>query len=258
MGVAAVAQGLAARRASGAAVVVHPWYLAGSAMDVCGWVLSLLAMRHLPLLVVQTVLALSLAITVLLARPVLGVRISRGAAAAVVGLSISVTVVALAGHQGRPHPPPTWFPLAMWVVLGFLAAGCLLVVRLPGVTAKAVLAGSGYAGAAIGARAIHVGDWQELISNPVSWALVGYAVLGAVMLARALQGSRDAVASASAWLWVIEVVVPGGVGLLLLGDRVRAGWSLPAGVAVATAVASALLLSRQTGVDEATNATQPG
>ena len=250
MGVAAVAQAVAARRVTGPSVVVHPWYLTGGALDVIGWGLSLLAMRHLPLLVVQTVLATSLAVTVLLARAVLGVRVSRGGAAAVVVLSGAVTLVSVAGQPGRPAAPPAWFTPALWAALAAVVLLSLAASRVRRVAPAAVAAGLGYAGAAIGGRAAHAADWQHLLLNPVAWAVVGFAVTGTLMFARALQASPDAVAPATAWLWLMEVVVPATVGVAVLGDRVRPGWGVPAFVAVLVAVAATLVLSRAVSIED--------
>ena len=61
-GVAAILQAVGARRAvaatGGTAGVVRQWpYMTGLGLDLCGWLLSLAASRHLPLFAVQAVLA---------------------------------------------------------------------------------------------------------------------------------------------------------------------------------------------------------
>ena len=250
MGVAAIAQAVAARRVSGPAVVVHPWYLTGGALDVIGWALSLVAMRALPLLVVQTVLAASLGITVVLARVLLRVKVSRAGAAAVVVMSVAVTVVSLAGQPGPAGAPPGWFAQALWVALILSALVAVVAYRRPRVVPLAILAGVGYAGSAIGARGLEFTAWQQLALNPVSWAIVGFALVGTFMFSRALQASPDAVAPATAWLWLMEIVLPAAVGLGVLGDRVRPGWGLAALAFTGVAVGAALVLSRSVSMEE--------
>ena len=70
----------------------------------------------------------------------------------------------------------------------------------------------------------------DLLTEPVAYAVLVFGVTGTVVLAGAMR--RAAVGSLVAVLSVTEVVVPGLVGLVLLGDRVRPGWawrSAPAG-----------------------------
>lgn len=108
----------------------------------------------------------------------------------------------------------------------------------------ALLAGLGFSAAALGARAAHLGEtpWLTTLENPLTWAVVSSGVAGAVMYARALE--RGSVGPATATLWVVEVIVPGGVGVAVLGDAVRDGWAVPALVGVACAVAGALALAQ--------------
>ena len=45
-------------------------------------------------------------------------------------------------------------------------------------------------------------------------------------------------------MWVVEVVVPGALGVALLGDSVRPGWAPAAVAGIALAVLGCLRLSR--------------
>jgi hypothetical protein len=47
----------------------------------------------------------------------------------------------------------------------------------------------------------------------------------------------------AAVLWVVEVLVPGAVGVLALGDGVRPGWQIGAVIAVVVAVAGCAVLA---------------
>lgn len=246
MGVAAIAQAAAARRASGPRVVSHPLYLVGMALDVVGWGLSVLALRHLPLLVVQPILAASLAVTVALAGPILHARVSRRAWLAVVTICATCAVIAAGALPGRPSPPPHGFTAWMAVAATLTAIGAALAYRRPRTVPCALLAGAGYSGAAIAARAFETATLTALLADPLAWLLAGFAGIGAVMFARALETRQDAVTVATAWLWVVEIVVPTIVGLAVLGDRVRPGWLVGVLAAIAIAVGGTVVLSRAT------------
>ncbi|HEX7805908.1 MAG TPA: hypothetical protein VF413_07085, partial [Cellulomonas sp.] len=97
-----VLQALAARRASGPAVLRHPWYLAGLGCDLLGWTASLVALRALPLFTVQALLAGSLVVTVLLARVVLGAPLRRVDGVAVVVVVGALVVLARAAGPESP------------------------------------------------------------------------------------------------------------------------------------------------------------
>lgn len=250
MGLAAVAQAAAARRVSGPGVLIHPLYLVGLGMDFAGWLLSLVAMRHESLMVVQTILAGSLIVTVVVARLVLSIPLPPPAILAVLALSGAVAVVSVAGLPGPPGPAPAGAALVAVLALGVTLILCVLL-RRAGVAPQAILAGLGYAGTAICARAVEAGTLVQILASPLAWCGAVFGIVGTVMFARALQASPDAAAPATAWLWVIEVIVPTGVGLGLLGDRLRPGWEPAAMVALAVALASAVVLSRQSAAVEA-------
>ena len=110
----AVAYGLASllqgHAASGAAasgegtlsIVRTPTYAIGLACDGGAWVLSLVALRRLPVFVVQSVLAGSLAVTAVLAAIFLHERLHRAQVAAIVMLTCALGVLAgAAGSESR-------------------------------------------------------------------------------------------------------------------------------------------------------------
>lgn len=160
-GVASVVQAHAALSATGIDIVKHPAYLTGIALDGLAWVLSLVALASLPLFAVQSMLAGSLAVTMILAAIVLKVPLARR----------------------------DWWAIGM-VTCGLLALG----------------------------------------------------VAGAVLYARALEVGT--VGTATAVLWVIEVVVPGLLGVVLLGDCVRPGFLALALGGVLAAIVGCVVLAR--------------
>ncbi len=258
MGVAAILQAIAARRAVGFSILKHPLYVTGLVLDLAGWGVSVVAMRHLPLLAVQTILAASLAITVILGALVLRLRPGRTVWIAVIVVCLACGVVVAAAQPGPPAPTPAGFSTAMAVALVLLAAAAAFSYRHPRTAGCAVLAGFGYSGTAVDARAVHGASIDVLLAEPLVWLIAGFAVVGAVMFARALETRDDAVNEASAWLWVIEIVVPSFVGVLVLGDQVRPGWTIPTVVAIVAAVVATMRISASTTLLEtSTNSRTP-
>ena len=107
----------------------------------------------------------------------------------------------------------------------------------------ALVAGTGFSLAALAARAVHVGEsrWRDLAVNPLVWVVVVAGILGALLYARSLE--RGEVGPATAALWVVEVVLPGLVGVAVLGDAVRPGWGLAALAGVAAAIGGCVVLA---------------
>jgi hypothetical protein len=251
-GSGSVLQAVAARRASGPGVLRHPWYVAGLACDLLGWLASLVALRALPLFTVQALLAGSLVVTVLLARVVLHARLRR-----VDGVAVGVVVAALvvlalaAGPDAAARVLPGGFTAAVLVALMLIAvAGAVAYRHGPG-WVLAGLAGAAASGAAICARAVSVPGAARgaaigavalaVAAEPLAWAVAGFGLLTTVFYARALE--RAGVGASTAVLSVIEVVVPGVVGLAVLHDTVRPGWPIAAAVAAVLALTACVTLA---------------
>jgi drug/metabolite transporter (DMT)-like permease len=231
-------------------ILGRPAYLAGVALDLLAWLLSLAALRALPVFQVQAVLAGSLAVTAVAARLVQGVRLRRADAVAVV-----VTVAALAALAMSAGPQPAE-PVAMPVRLGIL--GAVLAVAAAGWFAGrarqaslcAVLAGLAFGGTALAARGLHLPQRPlrepldalgTIVADPLWWALAVSGIAGMLLYAQAL--AHGDVARGTALLWIVEVLAPGAAGVVLFGDAVRPGWAFPAVLALFAALAAAVVLA---------------
>ncbi|SNY49110.1 hypothetical protein [Paractinoplanes atraurantiacus] len=117
-----VLQAAAARRPGTVlALAVSPLYLAGLAGDGGGWLLSLWALRGLPVYVVQAVLAGSVGLTVLLAGMVLRTRLRRRDYAAVGVMVGALAVIGLSSRE-QPAAMPAHGTTVILAVGGFAAA----------------------------------------------------------------------------------------------------------------------------------------
>lgn len=265
-GVASVLQALGARRAASAGggapatggagavgLARQPLYLAGVVLDGAAWLVSLVALRTLPLFAVQALLAGSLAVTALLGARALGVRLGRVEHAAVVAAVVGLALVAAGAQPGRPEPAPPGTvegALALAVALALLVAVPAGTPEHPrrwlaGRTGALVLscaAGVAYSVAALCARLVEPASPVGLLTEPATWVVVISGVAGTLLYGRSLSG--DGVVAATAALWVVEVVVGGAAGLLLLGDGVRPGWATAVVIGVGLALAACVQLAR--------------
>ena len=249
-GVASVLQALAVRRAAGLNALRQPLYLAGFACDGAAWVASLLALHALPLFTVQAVLAGSLAVAVVLARVFLAAALRTIDVVAVVIVVASLAVLSLAAGPdpaGGGDRVSSGFKVAMLASLVALAVAAVMTYRRGSGIWFAAIAGLASSGAAISARAAHLAmpsgalDVVRTLGQPLVWAIVGFGVLTAVTYARALE--RAAVGPATAVLSVVDVIVPAGIGLVVLHDVVRAGWAPSAVAATVAALGACVVLA---------------
>ncbi|MCI4066356.1 hypothetical protein MRQ36_28905 [Micromonospora sp. R77] len=231
-------------------VVAHPLYLAGLVADLVAWLLSLAALRRLPVYQVQATAAGSLAVTVVAARLLWKAPLRRLDGAAVVVTTACLTVIA-ASADPRSAPPVTP-TVVIALVAGAVAVSAAAVAcarhQLPGV--QAALAGAAFAVCALCARALpvpphtlsHLGHTVAVVAaTPLSWALVVSGAVGTMSYAHALR--LGGVGAVTAVLWSVEVAGGATAGFLALGDRVRPGWALPAVLAIVGTLAAAAVLA---------------
>ncbi|MEO5983336.1 MAG: hypothetical protein ABIQ13_13580 [Pedococcus sp.] len=244
-GAGSVLQSVGTSRARGLSVVRQPAYVAGLGCDAVAWIASLVALRQLPLFAVQALLAGSLAVTVVLARAFLHVRLRPRDAAAAAVITLALVVLAASAGSLSAQRPPQLFTPVMLVGLGVLAAATAVASRRARSVELAALAGCAFSGAALCARAAHgSGDLASLLHEPLVGAVLAYGVIGMVGYTAALEHGQ--VGPATAILWVVEVALPAVVGVWVLGDTVRAGWVVPAAVALLLSLAACIVLATST------------
>lgn len=246
---AAMLEAMATRRATHAAgVVTSPLYLGGLLLDIFGWVLTVLALRYMPIVAVQAIVAGQVVITVVASHWVFDTPLRRvdllAAAANVVGLGL---LVGSAQTGELPHAG-VGGTIAVLVVLVVLAVvGIVTALRSRRAVLIAFLAGLAYGGTAVAVRLVDldgsVGEVaQTVVRDPVAWALLGYAGLGLGLYTVAL--ARGAVGPVVAVLAVTETLAPGLLGLVLLGDGIRTGWAVPFVVGLVLALGGVVVLAR--------------
>jgi drug/metabolite transporter (DMT)-like permease len=239
--VATILQALGTRRSTGLRALAQPLVLLGLALDGASFLLSLVAYARLPLFLVQTVIAASVAFVVVLAVPLLKVSLRRRDVVAVVAVVAGLVGLALIGSDQPPATPPPGFTAAMLAGLAVLAVALGLGYRSGPAWLFGTISALGYAGVAIAARGARTsGSWSELVAQPLTIAVVGFGVIAFTAYVRALDVGP--VTLAASLVAVIEVAVPGVAGLFLFGDNVPADASLPGALAVLVALAGCVVL----------------
>ena len=247
---AAMLEAMATRRATHAAgVVTSPLYLSGLALDIFGWVLTVLALRYMPIVAVQAIVSGQVVITVIASHWVFDTPLRRldliAAGANVVGLGL------LVGSARTTELPHSW------------RRGDDRAAGRPGgarrgrdrhgraqqaggpdrVPRRAELRrhrGGGAPGATSTGRSGR--SAHTVVTDPVAYALLGYAALGLGLYTVAL--ARGAVGPVVAVLAVTETLAPGLLGLLFLGDGIRDGWGWAFVAGLVLALGGVVVLAR--------------
>jgi hypothetical protein len=262
-GVASVLQAVGSRRlATGAPdarlllrLLRSAPYVAGLALDAAGFAATVVALRVLPLFVVESAVASSVGVTALVAARWLGARLLRPERIALVVLGVGLVLLASSAEAEGGQPlSRAW----QWVILALsllVAAAAGAATRAPQHQAAALLAaaaGLGFGGVGIAARALQPpSPWWAILAEPLLWALVIDGVIALAAYAAALQ--RGAVTVVAAVTFAVETVVPAIAGYALLGDRARPGF-LPVAVAgLLLTLGAAIALARYSEPESVTN-----
>ncbi|MEU2062787.1 hypothetical protein [Streptomyces sp. NPDC013455] len=253
-GVASVVQARGARadqhgRGRGlrlAARLVRSWpFLAGAGLDVVGFAFSVLALRSLALFVVQAVTNASLAVTALAAVWLLGIRMRARDSAAVATVVVGLVLLAFgAGREGATSASLSFDLVLLAAPLAALALTAL-AARLHGDGAAVVLgalSGIGFGVTSLAVRVMDTSSAGALLTDVATYALILGGLGGYISYALALHHGSVTAATASGTL--VEVFVPGLVGILLLHDEPRAGYGWLALTGVVVATAGTIALSR--------------
>lgn len=221
-------------------------YLVGLALDAFGFLFNVVALRTLPLFLVESLVAASVGVTATAAVLVMHAQLRRPEVIALCVLVLGVVLLAAGAKSGEGNPlshAGEWLLVAG--VPAVLAVG-LAAYRLTGRAAAVTLAGMAgvaFGGVGIAARGLDIPDeWWRVALSPVFWALAGFGILGTLFFAAALQ--RGTVTVVSAVMFAVETVFPSAIGLAFLGDRTRPGIGvLVAGVGFVLTLGGAIALA---------------
>ncbi|WP_412738868.1 hypothetical protein [Krasilnikovia sp. MM14-A1259] len=267
-GVGTALQARGARRAPDAehagvrslAGVVRQWpFVAGTLLDLCGFAAQLVALRYLPLFVVQAAQAGSLAVTALACVPILGIRLGARHWAAVLAVTAGLALLgASSGGEGVDGAGIT-IRIVLLAAAFALGAGAFVAARLRppgGPIIQGVVAGLGFGLTALCVRAIPDVAPAAMVRDPAAYAAAVAGACAFLSFAAALQ--RGAVTTVSALVIVGETALPAVAGITLWHDHTRPGWTMAALLGFALAVTGSLILARFAEPDPAPDRAAPG
>ncbi|MEI2731445.1 MAG: DMT family transporter [Dermatophilaceae bacterium] len=224
-----------------------PEYLLAMVLVAVGFGCAALALRSLPVFLVQSGRAASLAVTAALAALVLGERLHRRDVGAVAATFAGLVLLAVSAVDGAPQRGISAgarlaIPLSVLVVLGLSwwvaqrGRGPLAGVSL------ATLSGAAFGVLAVAVRGVTSFDPAALSGDPLAWSVPALGVLGLALSAAAFQ--RASVVAATGALVGTETVLGAVLGVLWEGDSARPGWWWAAAVGFALVLGGAGMLAR--------------
>ncbi|OBF35411.1 hypothetical protein A5719_24410 [Mycolicibacterium peregrinum] len=244
--------------------MLAPIFIVGMALDLLGFVGSLVSARLIPLFLSQTIISANLVVTAVLSIFVLHVRLRRRDWTAIAIVLVALCILgATAGRLGDRDPGAVmhWGVLVVSAVILGLGAALVRLLGKSAAVPAGLIAGVLYGAMAVAIRLVDGLDplnLRVLIADPATWAVVLAGLGGFYLFTVALQvGSVNGVAAA---LVVGETVVPGIVGVVLLGDVSRPGYGALVVIAFIAAVggAVALAVSSAAEYERAQSSPQPG
>jgi drug/metabolite transporter (DMT)-like permease len=207
-----------------------------------GWLLHLVAIGRLPLYLAQVGVGASLMVTALVASFVMGEPLGRRHWAAVVAMTLGLTLLAVSAGDVGSSEFGTRTTVVLYVLLSLNAVLGLVAWRwhgnLSGV-ALGILAGTAYGGSPIATRSL-VDPTLDLHTIAPALSIGLFGALGFVLYSTAMK--RASVTAATAPMVLLSTVIPAVVGLATFGDEVRAGWWPPAVVAFGVSVVAGVVL----------------
>ncbi|UIJ36411.1 hypothetical protein [Allobranchiibius sp. GilTou73] len=228
-------------------------YFWGLLLDGLGFVFSAAALRTLPLFLVESAVASSVAFTAVLAVLFLGVRLRGREIGALVGVVLGLALLAVSAHEG---PAKHVGHLAGWLLLAAAAVVAAVIatgwwaVRDAGSSALtlAAAAGAGFGMVGVAARILFIPhDWWRLLGEVTFWALVAHGVLATVCYGLALDRGRTT--TVAAVTFAVETVLPAAIGLAFLGDDVRRHLAIVAVLGFAVTLGSCVALASRAEPD---------
>jgi hypothetical protein len=230
-------------------------FIAGMALDVIGFAGSVVSARLIPLFLSQTIISANLVVTAVLGAAVLGVGLHGRDWVAIGAVIVSLCVLGLAaGHRGAgtSQPGVHWGLLSASVVILAGGVGLIRLLGARAAVAAGLTAGVLYGAMAVAVRVLHGVDplrLDILLADPASWTIAIAGLGGFYLFTVALQ--LGSVNGAAAALVVGETVVPGIIGVVLLGDTAERGLGWLVAVAFVGAVAGAVAVAIVGAADHA-------
>ncbi len=199
-------------------------YFFGLFLDFIGWLFFLVAVRSLPLFLVQSFIALSIFVSALVDKYWLNHKILKSEKLSILFVVIGVVLLSYTALPSRALPTSNlfkWTIVLTPIGIALIAAALIKINKSNLVNSTiAVLAGLAFGGTSIVTRLI---VFNQITKQPIQLglaiALIVFGILAIVLLAVALQ--RERVNKVNSLVLAAEVLVPSIIGIMFLGDKVR-------------------------------------
>ncbi|MDB5176239.1 MAG: hypothetical protein JWM81_1097 [Candidatus Saccharibacteria bacterium] len=204
-------------------------YIIGTTLDLLGWLLTLVAVQHLPLFLVEAIIASNIIVTALIERLYRRIVITSKSYVAIVSILVGLTLLAVASLPGKAEPVST---LLRWMVvltpIPVALLGYVLARRRSYKTALglAALGGLAYGTTSVMGRILTITHpFWHIIYNPLMVGIIVSGALGILLFSIALQ--RAQATTVNATMTSSQIVIPAIIGITFLGDTARSGlWYL--------------------------------
>ncbi len=204
-------------------------YIAGILLDIFAGILTLVAVKTLPLFIVQSVIASCVVMTAIFERIFLKRRLALQTYLACSIVLIGLGCLAFAAHSEQTATVSQLVKkilLLTPVVLVVIGALCMKYKNRMSATSLAVLSGAAFGSVSIIGRLFVYPDplWM-VVKIPLFWAILVYGVLGMIFFTAALQ--RTLATTVNGVMTSVQTIIPMLIGITLLGDSARNGlWLL--------------------------------
>ena len=254
-GVASAMQAVAARRTSDNGRGMDPmllvrllrqgWFVASFGLNIVGLVAQVIAVHMLPMFLAQAALSASIAVTALCAARWFGMSLPRIEWTAVFGVCFGLALLGLAAaDQGTGHGGPR-FRMALLgatLLLGLLGWAAGQLPEPARSVALGLISGLEFGAFGLAIRLIPRISFPGILIHPMTYTVIISGILASWFFTAALQ--RGGVVVPTAMMMVAETVPPSVIGVVLLGDHARHGWTPVAILGFLVAVSGALALAR--------------
>ena len=232
-------------------------YVLALVCEGIGFLLSLAAIRTLPLFVVQAIVASSLAWTAVLAVLFLDARLRlREWSAVAVVVAGLVLLGVTAGPEGPANVDLIGRAAPLMSVGAIFALGWAAARQGASSFVLGVVAGFSFSAAGISARILaNPSDVSDLLADPALYAMALAGLVGLLLNAQAFQ--RGSVTVTTAAVTATATLVPAGIGLSLLNDHPKPGEGALSGVGFALTLLGALALAHLGGLPATRDSEHP-
>lgn len=178
----------------------NPAYMFGTALQTVGWVLGLVALRILPVFLVQSILAGSIVVTAFAEKIFMRQVFSRYIYLSIMVILGGLVLVSLIAEPGRLHVQDSalilGIELAPAAILAFGLVAIFIKNRLSPI-ALAVLSGAAFGGTALVGRIIqYPTPFWHVLASPLLWVLFAYGLVGQYLMTVALQRASSTMINA--------------------------------------------------------------